>query len=103
MRASGRGGRQGPRGDRLPRGPLLRLWGVYARVNDSLSRLRRWYLRTAPLCASCRECCKAPPACWGCGRRARRISSRLLPGYFPLSYSRLLGVEGLLLMSVSCA
>ena len=26
MRASGRGGRQGPRGDRLPRGPLLRLW-----------------------------------------------------------------------------
>ena len=31
MRASGRGGRQGPRGDRLPRGPLLRLRGVYAR------------------------------------------------------------------------
>ena len=31
MRASGRGGRQGPRGDRLPRGPFLRLWGMCAR------------------------------------------------------------------------
>ena len=89
-------------GIRSPRGPFLRLWAC-ARVNDSLSRLRRWYLRTAPLCASCRGWCKAPPACWGCGRRARRISFRLLPGYYSLSFSRLLGVEGLLLVGVSCA
>ena len=31
MRASGRGGRQGPRGDPVPPRALLRLWGVYAR------------------------------------------------------------------------
>ena len=31
MRASGRGGRRGPRGAGSPRGPFLRLWGVYAR------------------------------------------------------------------------
>ena len=31
MRASGRGGRQGPRGDRIPPRALLRLRGVYAR------------------------------------------------------------------------
>ena len=30
MRAGGRGGRQGPRGDRIPPRALLRLWGVYA-------------------------------------------------------------------------
>ena len=66
MRASGRGGRQGPRGDRLPPRALLRPGAsLRARKRLSLSRLRRWYLRTAPLCASCRECCKAPPACWG--------------------------------------
>ena len=35
MRASGRGGRQGPRGDRIPPRALLRLWGVYARRSPS--------------------------------------------------------------------
>ena len=30
MRAGGRGGRQGPRGDPVPPRALLRLWGVYA-------------------------------------------------------------------------
>ena len=37
MRASGRGGRQGPRGDRLPRGPFCVPGRLCARVNDSLS------------------------------------------------------------------
>ena len=31
MRASGRGGRQGPRGDPVPPRALLRLWGMCAR------------------------------------------------------------------------
>ena len=64
MRAGGRGGRQGPRGTGSPRGPFLR-FRARARANDPLSRLRHWYLRTAPLCASCRGWCKAPQACWG--------------------------------------
>ena len=46
-----------------PAGPSCVLGHV--RANDPLSRLRRWYLRTAPLCASCRGWCKAPQACWG--------------------------------------
>ena len=64
LRAGGRGGRQGPRGTGSPRGPFLR-FRARARANDPLSRLRHWYLRTAPLCASCRGWCKAPQACWG--------------------------------------
>lgn len=82
MRASGRGGRQGPRGDRLPRGPFCVPGRLCARVNDSLSRLRRWYLRTAPLCALCRECCKAPPACWGMRQTGASNLLSLIPWLF---------------------
>ena len=35
MRAGGRGGRQGPRGDRIPPRALLLLWGVYAHRSPS--------------------------------------------------------------------
>ena len=35
MRASGRGGRQGPRGDPVPPRALLRLWGMCARKRPS--------------------------------------------------------------------
>ena len=55
MRASGRGGRQGPRGDRLPRGPLLRLWGC-ARGLVLCSGLR--FLRAGPFRAWRASCAR---------------------------------------------
>ena len=40
MRASGRGGRQGPRGDRLPRGPFC-VMGMCARAPSALGGMLR--------------------------------------------------------------
>ena len=57
-RPAGPAGGSGP-----PAGPSCVLGHV--RANDPLSRLNRWYLRTAHLCVSRRVRCKAPQACWG--------------------------------------
>ena len=93
MRASGREAGRARGGIRSPRGPFC-VYEVCVRANDPLSRLRRWYLRTAPLCASCVGGAR-PIGVLG-DAADRRVEAPLvfLPGYFPLSFSRLLSVGG---------
>ena len=56
MRASGRGGRQGPRGDRIPPRALLAFMGMCARKRPSLAFMGR-------LCARAPFRARGPAAC----------------------------------------